>query len=313
MEPMTLGSPVGSPGQTPGSPVNNSAYLPSFLLGETAHTPGRMAMSSVSDNTSRFSTINSPPSLPSPISSYGSPDYRHNRQKAMFANATSPGTPRIGAECHAGGPPTRDLFDTFETAPPGESFSGGNRRSFPRNLLNSNDPLFLDSPNIGTGESQGLLKWITIFGFPPSAINIVLSHISNRVRIVDKHPPPQPQSNWIHLKCATEQEAQRALACNGNIVSGFIMIGVTPCIDEGVVMSPDKENRKANGSMRIFSSSNKMTIPDSANILPSPNSSINKRVIFNTQYSPSNIRQPDNVPQRSTGIVSKAMEYVFGW
>ncbi|XP_063983730.1 nucleoporin Nup35 [Diachasmimorpha longicaudata] len=311
MEPMTLGSPVGSPAQSPGSPANNSAYLPNFILGETTHTPGRMALSSVSD-TSRFSTINSPSGLPSPISSYGSPDYRHNRQKAMFANAASPGTPRIGGECLTGGPPTRDLFDTFETAPPTDSFPGGNRRSFSRNLINSNDPLFLDSLNIGTGESQGLLRWITIFGFPSNALNIVLSHISNRVRIVDKHPPPQPQSNWIHLKCATEQEAQRALACNGNIVSGSIMIGVTPCTDEGVVMSPDKENRMANGSMRIFSTSN-TNRPEPTNILTSPNSSINKRVIFNAQYSPSNIRQPDNVPQRSTGIVSKAMEYVFGW
>lgn len=34
MEPMTLGSPVGSPMQNPGSPSTNPAYLPSFLLGE---------------------------------------------------------------------------------------------------------------------------------------------------------------------------------------------------------------------------------------------------------------------------------------
>lgn len=34
MEPMTLGSPVGSPMQSPGSPVP-SAYLPSFLLGDS--------------------------------------------------------------------------------------------------------------------------------------------------------------------------------------------------------------------------------------------------------------------------------------
>lgn len=33
MEPMTLGSPVGSPVQSPGSP-GTSAYLPSFLLGD---------------------------------------------------------------------------------------------------------------------------------------------------------------------------------------------------------------------------------------------------------------------------------------
>lgn len=34
MEPMTLGSPAGSPMQSPGSP-GTSVYLPSFLLGDT--------------------------------------------------------------------------------------------------------------------------------------------------------------------------------------------------------------------------------------------------------------------------------------
>lgn len=31
---MTLGSPAGSPVQTPGSPAPNSTYLPNFLLGD---------------------------------------------------------------------------------------------------------------------------------------------------------------------------------------------------------------------------------------------------------------------------------------
>jgi len=35
MEPMTLGSPMSSPIQGPGSPGGSSSYLPSFLLGDT--------------------------------------------------------------------------------------------------------------------------------------------------------------------------------------------------------------------------------------------------------------------------------------
>lgn len=34
MEPMTLGSPVGSPAQSPINPGSQSAYLPGFLLGD---------------------------------------------------------------------------------------------------------------------------------------------------------------------------------------------------------------------------------------------------------------------------------------
>lgn len=281
-------------------------------------------MTNQADTLSRFSNIIGS-SLPSPISSYSSPDYRHNRQKAMFANATSPGSPRMGSENHTGGPPTKGLFDTLETAQTPESYTATTNRSLsrnqPRNLINNcNDPFFMDnSATIGNNEtSQGLLRWITIFGFPPDAMNTVLSYISNRVRIVDKHPAPHSQSNWIHLKCATEQEAQRALTCNGNIISGLIMIGVTPCMDEGVVLSPEKESRsKINGSMRIFSSPTKLnqSLQDSGNILRSPRIQ-NARPLaagYSQHLSPQAVRSPENVPQKSTGLVSKAMELVFGW
>lgn len=269
---------------------------------------------------SRYSSTN----LTSPVLSYGTPtDYRLNRQKAMFANAATPGSPRIGAESQTGGPPTRGLFDSLEpSSQMQESFTTTNTnnislsRNQRRNMIDSpiNDSLFFDnSINIGNTESsQDLLRWITVFGFTQNAINTVLSHISNRVRIVDKHLAPHPQSNWIHLKCASEQEAQRALACNGNIISGSIMIGVTPCLDEGVVLSPEKENRTINGSMRIFSSPNKH---DNSSILHSPRAH-NARPLaagFNQHMSPQAIIQNDNIPQKSTGIVTKAMEYVFGW
>lgn len=289
--------------------------------------PARLSMSNHPESP-RYSGSNLLAS--STTTSYGSPaDYRQNRQKAMFGNTTVSGTPRIGGENQTGGPPTRGLFDTFEpSSQVQESFITVTNRSLPRNqqprnnFMNSttNESFFFDnSINInGTESSQGLLRWITVFGFTPNALNTVLSHISNRVRISDKHPAPHPQSNWIHLKCANEQEAQRALSLNGNVVSGSIMIGVTPCVDEGVILSPEKENRTINGSMRIFSSPTKVGqfgTPDSGNILRSPRIP-NARPLaagYNQHMSPQAIRSPENVPQKSTGIVSKAMEYVFGW
>ncbi|XP_034946035.1 nucleoporin NUP35 [Chelonus insularis] len=321
MEPMTLGSPLGSPVQSPGSPSANSAYLPSFLLGE-ANTPARLGISNT--DSPRYSNL-IPSNLPSPIPHYSSPDYRQNRQKAMFANVTNPGTPgRIGNENQVGGPPTRGLFDTLETAETSGTCAVAENRSLSRNqgrnnLNNVNELFFLENnPNIGNTEpSQGLLRWITVFGFPADALNTVLSHISNRVRIVDKHPAPHSQSNWIHLKCATEQEAQRALTCNGNIVSGSIMIGVTPCMDEGVILSSDKESRnKMNGSMRIFSSPTKLNQSVDTNSLTRTPKIPNARPLasgYSQQLSSQSVRSPENVPQKSTGLVSKAMEFVFGW
>lgn len=262
------------------------------------------------------------PTTPILGSSYGTPDYRSNRQKAVFGNTTA-STPQMSSKNHTGGPPTRSLFDALEVgqAPPGyTSFVEQNVTSATsQSRLMSNTigspVIFPDVPmnlNLNTSESQGLLQWVTVFGFLPTDVNAVLSHISSRVRIVDKHLGPQPQSNWIHLKCASEQEAQRALTCNGSIVSGSIMIGVIPCTDEGVVMSTDKENRaKLNGSIRSLSSIVKTS--------QSPNVNGRWRKLrslatdYNQHLSPQAAQSSENVPQKSISLVSRAMDYVFGW
>ncbi|XP_011146973.1 nucleoporin NUP35 [Harpegnathos saltator] len=321
MEPMTLGSPMSSPIQTPGSPGSSSVYLPSFLLGDTATPIKNMTPQ---DNPRHLNITNT--SLMSPIS-YGTPDYRSNREKAVFGNARTPIASPINTKNHTGGPPTRGLFDILETSQLSSSYAPtttnpnvtpmqANQSKLMMNTINS-PLLFPDSPmTSSTSESQGLLQWVTVFGFLPTDINAVLSHISSRVRIVDKHPAPQPQSNWMHLKCASEQEAQRALTCNGSIVSGSIMIGVIPCTDEGVVMSSDKENRaKLNGSTRSFSSIAKGSQSPNFNGM-SPGRRRKLRSLaagYNQHFSPQTAQSPENVPQKSAGLVSKAMEYMFGW
>lgn len=181
---------------------------------------------------------------------------------------------------------------------------------------------YVDFPlNTTSGESsQGLLQWITVFGFPSSALNTVLAHISSRVRILDKHPAPHPQSNWIHLKCSSEQEAQRALGCNGNVVSGTFMIGVIPCTDEGVIMNPEKENRSMlNDSMRHLSTPSRYGAGNASrlNVSKTPPRIKNARPLvtgFNQSLnSELALRSSENVPHKTTGLMTKAMEYVFGW
>ncbi|XP_029035015.1 nucleoporin Nup35 [Osmia bicornis bicornis] len=316
MEPMTLGSPVGSPVQSPGSPVA-SAYLPSFLLGDST-TPAKVNLASPQETPKQLHIGHT--TLSSPLSHYGTPDYRTSRQKAVFGGGNTPNTSQMVTESHTGGPPTRGLFDTLETSQ--TSYMSPANQSIPcnqtRNLMNTmNASIFNDSSlNPNKNESQGLLQWVTVFGFPPSDTNTVLAHISSRVRIVDKHPPPHAQSNWIHLKCASEQEAQRALACNGNIVSGSIMIGVIPCTDEGVILGSDKENRsRINGSIKCFSNLSRLNQSPEYSTPHTPVRIPNARPLaagYN-QLSPQSVRVPENVPQKSTGLVSKAMEYMFGW
>ncbi|KAL6260904.1 nucleoporin NUP35 [Pogonomyrmex barbatus] len=321
MEPMTLGSPMSSPIQSPGSPGSSSPYLPSFLLGDT-NTPAKINIMSPQDNPRHLNITNT--SLMSSVS-YGSPDYRSNRQKAVFGSTTTPSTPQMSTKNHAGGPPTRGLFDTLEVThvslPPATSITNPVITTTPVNqsrLMMSpltTSLIFPDSSiTLNTSESQGLLQWVTVFGFLPTDINAVLSHISSRVRIVEKHPAPQPQSNWIHLKCASEQEAQKALACNGSIVSGTIMIGIIPCTDEGVILCSDKENRtKLNGSMRSLSAGRITQSPFSASPTARRRKLRSLAAGYNQHFSPQAAQLPENVPQKSGSLVSKAMEYMFGW
>lgn len=266
-------------------------------------------------------------SLMSPIS-YGTPDYRSNRQKVVFGNATTPSTAQISTKTHAGGPPTCGLFDTLEisqvsspymlsTNSTVNSTHTNQSKLISMNTMNSS-LLYPDTPiNLNASESQGMLQWVTVFGFLPSDVNTVLSHISSRARIVDKHPPPQPQNNWIHLKCASEQEARRALTCNGSIVSGLIMIGVIPCTDEGVVLGSEKENRaKLNGNIRSLPSISRLNQSSDFSMSPIMNRRQKLRSLaagYNQHLSPQPSQLPDDVPQKSSSLVSKAMEYMFGW
>ncbi|XP_076300368.1 nucleoporin Nup35-like [Lasioglossum baleicum] len=319
MEPMTLGSPVGSPVQTPGSPPA-SGYLPNFLLGDTSAS-SKVNLTNPQDTPRQLHMGHT--GLTSPLSQYGTPDYRSNRQKAVFGGSNTPNTSQIVTESHTGGPPTRGLFDSLETAQATSPYMSTVNQSIGHNqsrlLMNSmNNSMFSDgSLNPNTTDSQGLLQWVTVFGFAPSELNTVLAHISTRVRIVDKHPAPHPQSNWIHLKSASEQEAQRALACNGNIVSGSIMIGVVPCTDEGVIMGSDKENRtKMNGSIKCYSNFGRVNQSPEYNTPCTPIKLQNARPLAAGYYqhlSPQSVKATESIPQKSTGIVSKAMEYMFGW
>ncbi|XP_012261211.1 nucleoporin NUP35 [Athalia rosae] len=328
MEPMTLGSPVGSPAQTPGSPGANSTYLPNFLLGDANHTARLNIMSPQgTPRNTQFRSSNTG-GLPSPTSNYGTPDYRTNRQKAMLGNVMSPNGPQIGSEAQTGGPPTRSLFDTLESPQsigPYSPTAGLNVTNNQSRMLvgnNINNSIFLDnSTNLSINEPmQGLLQWVTVFGFTPNSFNAVLSHLSSRVRIIDKREAPHAQGNWIHLKCASEQDAHRALACNGHIVAGSIMIGVKPCTDEGVVLGSDKENiTKLNSSAACFATPDRLN-PVSPNypgtLLPTSPRIQNARPLavgYNQHLSPQSVVSPENVPQKSTGLVSKAMEYMFGW
>uniref|UniRef100_A0A1A9WCD1 Nucleoporin NUP53 n=1 Tax=Glossina brevipalpis TaxID=37001 RepID=A0A1A9WCD1_9MUSC len=99
------------------------------------------------------------------------------------------------------------------------------------NLNTSQDSQFEASPRFKK-------FWVTVYGFPSTAISIILQHFSQCGTIVDTVMPSQ-NANWLHLKYSSRIECNKALNYDRKILAGNIMIGVTQCEDKGLI---DKEN-----------------------------------------------------------------------
>ncbi|XP_060524598.1 nucleoporin Nup35 [Cylas formicarius] len=278
MEPMVL----GSTGSSPTSEINPH-FLPGYLMGDH-HPPS--------------SPIASPPRAN---------QLQHSRQDDSFAESRSIRQKLFGQSFNdtatsvvltptvpeKSGPPTTGLFDTIEqvrkptvlsstVAHLNDSVNGFNEslsRIHPEESLNCSrtfSPSYVEK--IDT-------CWVTVFGFPPSMLNLVISWLSEHGKIVDRKMPPQ--GNWVHLKFSNFNEVARVLAFNGKCVGKF-MIGVQLYREKS-----DKEN------VPVF------TTPRQARSL--------KHSWVSPQAAPNAVVASPPVPQKSTGIVTKAIEYVFGW
>lgn len=69
----------------------------------------------MSPESSRFNHPGHHGSPSSPLTNYGTPEYRINRQKAMFGGNTNPSGSQMGNENHVGGPPTKSLYESLDT------------------------------------------------------------------------------------------------------------------------------------------------------------------------------------------------------
>lgn len=284
MEPMHLCSPPSSP-SSPGANLN---YLPPFLLGEAQPSPQirGSGSSSFSRNISAQKYALSSTTEPTDL-----------RQKLFNQSVTEMGyhssySPQHVIERH--GPPKQGLFDTIESKRLGETTSNnsiGDLSGFNNSFSKVNDSFnqtLNDSIRSNAKNEGNETMWVTVFGFPPSALSVVLAHFANYCSIIDKKIPTQ--GNWVHLKLGSFNDVRKALSFNGKCISNTIMIGVMPYNN----VSSNRENLD---SSVLNQTSRARSLKQTA-VSPTP---------FNAVIS------PQNVPQRSTGLVSKAMEYVFGW
>ncbi|XP_013115623.1 nucleoporin Nup35 [Stomoxys calcitrans] len=345
MEPMALGSPSGSPATNP--------YLPSFLLGEqqTPSTPRNNTLSpnKAGNRNLSFGFATSPGASNSPQQDYNRSGLG---QKTLFGgyqqtppiqqNSNFPGTPMQSHNTSISGPPTQGLFDSLrnernQVQTPTRSLQPqsqlgtpiiGNHNASIASTYALNQSIqqqmanvtgqFNDSynnasfntsragimspmlPGAPVNNSQ-LLQcppqprytefWITVFGFPSSATAVVLQHFAQCGTIVDKVFPSQ-NGNWVHLKYSSRLECDKALNYNEKILSNNIMIGVTQCKDKAII---DKENICENNGQQ--------------NVKIRP---LAQTAYKSAQNDTSVVSNP-NAPQKSSGIMNKAMDLFFGW
>ncbi|XP_055680772.1 nucleoporin Nup35 isoform X1 [Lutzomyia longipalpis] len=313
MEPMTLGSPAGSPvggGMTPGS-----GFLPAFLIGEqnTPQTPRNATISPGKGRSLAFGATS--PTIPT------SPEFgRPQPTRNLFSNQSpAPTSSLFGPQksnTGVSGPPTQSLFDSLREErnaipqSPTPTFEGLLQQSMKAQAanqsinesfnLNASQMSRLQSPGVSLDcldTSRSIMSpsrqcdfWITVFGFPPSALSMILTHFSQCGSIVDKVLPPQ-SGNWVHLKFTSRLECDRAINFNEKILAGTLMIGVTRCKDPTLV-SRENQVIYENGHSRV----RPLT-----------------QIALKNAQSPIDVAPSPTTPKRSTGIVNKAMDFFFGW
>lgn len=321
MEPMTLGSPVGSPvaaasHATPPS-TSTSSFLPSYLMGDVASpaSSGRLGGgggASPNKTTRQFSST----SMPSP----GSPQPSKDAFFPAKLGPDKPGGPPIQGLTGVRGPPalTQSPIPTRLGSPfvdqrllglPGGGFSTPTSPLVSTPTYNSQN--FTPSRDATSFLAQDSLQmtggdtledtWVTVFGFPPAAASYILTQFTQLGTITEHHNPGS--GNWMHLKYMTKLQARKALSKNGKVFSGNIMIGVVPCTDKMVI--GDKENVSTNLSS-IMS-------PANTSFSSTPKSSIRPLTqAYQTVHAEHEVLPKVNTPKKNDSFVSRAMQHILG-
>jgi len=307
-EPMTLGSPIGSPTS---SSYQTAQVLPGFLMGDNTLPPKSPASSVFFSSPSHLTGHVQPTS----------PMFRQVQAKDSF------NTPTFASQSKINAPPTQSLADDIGvvspahltsksfhdrslmrkditrvqfTSPSVHNKSSSHNRS--RQMINS--PTQID-PFYTQGESlkvDSMLDdtWVTIFGFPSLSASYVLQKFALHGTIVC-NKMAGAEGNYMHVKYESSLQAKKALSRNGKILPGNIMIGVTPCINLSVI-SQESLNRS-----NVLSSP--QTTPRPVNLRPS------LRPLTSAYQAASNenkVLNMSNTPQKSNGFITKAMDYMFG-
>lgn len=146
--------------------------------------------------------------------------------------------------------------------------------------------------------------WVTVFGFPPAASSFILKQFSQYGNITRS---VTSKGNWIHIQYQSKLQAKKALSKNGKVYGSDIMVGVMSCIEKGVMEASRKEDINSSPLRLETGTTVSTSINKSAPMRPL--TAAYQAVRSDHQV----VQDGSRTPQKNSNLVSKAMEYVFGW
>jgi hypothetical protein len=210
------------------------------------------------------------------------------------------GDAKKGASVQSQAPPTQSIYDLIgepntsvnesiqlgPTTPPQTPFrlTALTSTSSTQRSIDASDQFTPAAPRIEVHD-----RWITVFGFNPTAIPAILQQFQSYGEVIKvRHGPTN--ANWIHLQYRTKLQALKALEKNGRTLNGTLMIGVVPCTDKLVISGQGSSVPEP--SVRLMTGPQKFRAASS-------------------EYSLDKI-EPANAPQPRRSVWSNILTYVFG-
>ncbi|XP_015261578.1 PREDICTED: nucleoporin NUP53 isoform X3 [Gekko japonicus] len=306
-EPMTLGSPT-SP-----KPSAGAQFLPGFLMGDlpTPVTPQPRSSAGIMEMRSPLLAGGSPPQpvVPTHKDKGGAPPVR-----SIYDEVASPGlgsTP-LTSKRPAGFSVTQSPAAGSMPTTPGTGVFSPASLAQPRKTTMSPaqlDPFYTQGDAL-TSEDHLDDTWVTVFGFPQGSASYILLQFAQYGNIL-KHVMSNT-GNWMHIHYQSKLQARKALSKDGRIFGESIMIGVKPCIDKSVMENIDRSY--ASSPCSSFTPPMKTL---GTPVQPSSAQRISTMRPLATAYKASTsdyqVVSDRQTPRKDESIVSKAMEYMFGW
>uniref|UniRef100_UPI00358ECA25 nucleoporin NUP35 isoform X1 n=2 Tax=Myxine glutinosa TaxID=7769 RepID=UPI00358ECA25 len=314
-EPMTLGSPTSPK-------ACGTQFLPGFLLGDPP-TPSAAQQRPFS-NAMTAMEVRSPlakgrtppqPVLPVAKDKSGAPPVRGLYDDLASSPATqSPFTPRQRLPLHSplsSNLPCTPCSGTFSTSVLSSSteVTPRPRKTSPAQA----DPFYRQGESLS---SEDVLNqtWITIFGFPPASASYILMQFAQYGNVI-RHVMAS-DGNWMHVQYQSKLQARKALGKDGKVFGDCIMVGVKPCIDKNIMENVENRNSTSGFGTPVLKQSTithavSQLTPRQSNGVPKP-SSMRSLGIW---PAGSDLQVVTNklTPRKDESLLSKAMEYVFGW